>query len=80
MLHHVKEPQAWLTKLASELKTGARLALIEFKEGELPEGPPRAMKIPRAELLKMVTAAGFRLLTDRPELLPYQMFFVFEKV
>ena len=44
--------------LLLEMKSGARLVLIEFKEGKLPEGPPEAVKVPRAELVKLVTTAG----------------------
>lgn len=79
VLHHVAERQAWLAKLAAETKPGAHLVLVEFKEGDLPEGPPEAAKIPRAQLITMVSAAGFRLERDQPELLPYQTFLVFRR-
>jgi hypothetical protein len=61
------------------MKSGARLALIEFKEGKLPEGPPEAAKIPRAQLIPLVTNAGFALDSERKDLLPYQVFLVFRK-
>jgi SAM-dependent methyltransferase len=48
VLHHVPDRPAWLGRISSEMKPGAKLALIEFKEGKLPEGPPEAAKIPRA--------------------------------
>ena len=48
VLHHVADRSAWLAKLAAEMRPGARLVLIEFKEGNLPEGPPEAVKITRA--------------------------------
>jgi hypothetical protein len=35
------------------MRPGAKLVLIEFKEGKLPEGPPEHGKIPRADLLKL---------------------------
>jgi SAM-dependent methyltransferase len=79
VLHHVPARAAWLAKLASQLSPGARLALIEFKEGDLPEGPPEAAKIPRAELVKLVTAAGLALEREQADLLPYQTFLVFRK-
>ena len=40
VLHHVQDREAWLKKVVSEMKPGARLVLIDFKEGNLPEGPP----------------------------------------
>jgi SAM-dependent methyltransferase len=79
VLHHVADRGAWLGKLAGAMRPGARLALIEFREGKLPEGPPENMKIPRAELVRLVTAAGLKLENEQPGLLPYQSFMIFRK-
>jgi 2-polyprenyl-3-methyl-5-hydroxy-6-metoxy-1,4-benzoquinol methylase len=79
VLHHVEDREAWLARLFSETKTGARLAVVEFKEGDLPQGPPEAMKIPKASMIELVSDAGFVLADDRSELLPYQSFLVFSK-
>jgi SAM-dependent methyltransferase len=79
VLHHVQGREAWLRRVASEMKPGARFVLIEFKEGKLPEGPPEAVKIPRKQLVEMVSQAGLRLESEKPELLPYQVFLVFRK-
>lgn len=79
VLHHVESREAWLARLFSETKTGARLAVVEFKEGDLPQGPPEAMKIPKASMIELVSRAGFVLADDRSELLPYQSFLVFLK-
>jgi SAM-dependent methyltransferase len=79
VLHHVADREAWLAKLAAETAPGTRLVLIEFKEGELPEGPPAAAKIPRAKLVELVTQAGFVLELENTELLPYQVFLVFRR-
>jgi SAM-dependent methyltransferase len=79
VLHHVANRSAWMGKLAAETKAGARLVLVEFKEGKLPEGPPEAAKIPRSALVKLATGAGFRLESERTDLLPYQVFLVFRK-
>ena len=78
VLHHVGDKAAWLGKIARALTPGARLALIEFREGELPEGPPAAHKIPRAELIRLAEAAGFKLVREETKLLPYQVFLVFQ--
>jgi 2-polyprenyl-3-methyl-5-hydroxy-6-metoxy-1,4-benzoquinol methylase len=79
VLHHVADRDAWLAKLSSEMKPGARLVLIEFKEGNLPEGPPESAKIPHAELVRLVTAAGLVLDGEKRDLLPYQTFLIFRK-
>ncbi len=79
VLHHVQGREAWLKRVASEMKPGARFVLIEFKEGKLPEGPPESVKIPRGRLVEMVSQSGLRFESERPELLPYQVFLVFRK-
>jgi len=78
-LYHVADRPAWLGKIAAAMEEDARLVLIEFKEGDLPEGPPAAMKIPRARIIEMATEAGFVLDCEHPKLLPYQVFLVFRK-
>jgi ubiquinone/menaquinone biosynthesis C-methylase UbiE len=79
VVHHVSDRVAWLAKVSSEMKPGARFVVVEFKEGNLPEGPPESVKLPRAELVKLVTGAGFALEREDAELLPYQTFLVFRK-
>jgi ubiquinone/menaquinone biosynthesis C-methylase UbiE len=79
VLHHIPAREAWLAKLAREMRQGARLALIEFKEGSLPEGPPERAKIPRAQLVALVSGAGLSLVGEQRDLLPYQTFLLFRK-
>ncbi len=79
VLHHVADRVDWLARLVAEMAPGARLVLIEFKEGDLPEGPPEAAKIPRAELIALVTKAGLDLVGEQPDLLPYQTYLLFQK-
>lgn len=79
VLHHVKEPEAWLKKLSAQMKKGSRLAVIEFREGDLPEGPPAAIKIPKKKLIEMIAENNFKLDSDKPDLLPYQTFLIFVK-
>jgi hypothetical protein len=62
------------------LSSGAgKFVLIEFKEGKLPEGPPEAVKIPRKQLIELVSQAGLAFESGKPDLLPYQVFLVFRK-
>lgn len=77
VIHHVEGREAWLRKLATEMKPGARLVVIEFKDGKLPEGPPESVKIGKVKLVSMLEAAGFSLQADDPKLLPYQTFLTF---
>jgi SAM-dependent methyltransferase len=79
VLHHVPDRPAWLARIVNAMPSGARLVMIEFKEGKLPEGPPESVKIPRGELVKLATAAGLVLDSEQADLLPYQVFLVFQK-
>lgn len=79
VLHHVSDRPAWLATIVKAMSSEAKLILIEFKEGNLPEGPPESMKIPREQLVKLVTDAGLVLSNEHAQLLPYQTFLVFQK-
>jgi ubiquinone/menaquinone biosynthesis C-methylase UbiE len=79
VLHHIQDRPAWLAKLAAQMHRGARLVLVEFKEGNLPEGPPEAVKLSRAQIVALATRAGLVLDSEKPDLLPYQTFLVFRK-
>jgi SAM-dependent methyltransferase len=79
VLHHVQDRPAWLRRLVAEMRPGARVALIEFREGPLPQGPPESVKIPKAELVRLMAAAGLRLDGEKTGLLPYQHFLLFRK-
>lgn len=79
VLHHVPERSKWLATVASEMKPGAHLALIEFKEGRLPEGPPEGAKIPRTQLSSLATGAGLKPEGEKENILSYQVFLIFKK-
>jgi 2-polyprenyl-3-methyl-5-hydroxy-6-metoxy-1,4-benzoquinol methylase len=79
VLHHVANREAWLSTMYAEAMSSARLVVVEFKEGELPEGPPKSLKMPRNEVAKLVTNAGFAKIAEDSELLPYQFVLTFNK-
>jgi SAM-dependent methyltransferase len=79
VLHHVQDRPAWLKKLHAETPSGAKLVLIEFRSGKLPEGPPEQVKIPKDKLVELCKGAGFTLKEDKSKVLPYQEFLVFVK-
>jgi ubiquinone/menaquinone biosynthesis C-methylase UbiE len=79
VLHHIENKPLWLERLYNQMKKGAQLILIEFKEGELPEGPPEKIKISQTEIIRLAISAGFTRISVDTELLPYQTFLVFKK-
>jgi ubiquinone/menaquinone biosynthesis C-methylase UbiE len=79
VLHHIENQSDWLKKIHGAVKTGTRLILIEYKEGDLPEGPPEWMKMSSQEVTALALGAGFTHVSTDNDLLPYQTMFVFEK-
>ncbi|MDX9720454.1 MAG: class I SAM-dependent methyltransferase [Myxococcota bacterium] len=79
VLHHVGDRPAWMSKLAEAMPSGARLAVIEFRAGELPAGPPDALKIAPDEVRQLAQDAGLELSREEHALLPYQYLLIFRK-
>jgi ubiquinone/menaquinone biosynthesis C-methylase UbiE len=80
VLHHVSDRRAWMSKIVSKMKHGARLVLIEFKEGDLPAGPPSSLKIPKSEMVSLLDGVGLKLAEEKTGVLPYQYFLVFARM
>jgi arsenite methyltransferase len=76
-IHHMDQRVAYFRKLASALKPGGRVIVIDFKKEPLPVGPPPEDKLSRDEVLAEFRSAGYRLARDH-DFLPYQHFLEFE--
>lgn len=74
--HHIADRSAYFSRLRKHLTAAARIAIVDFKMGELPVGPPEAMKLAPDAVEREMAAAGYRLL-ERIDL-PYQYMLVFE--
>ncbi|MEE4360828.1 MAG: class I SAM-dependent methyltransferase [Pseudomonadales bacterium] len=70
--HHIEDRVAYFGKVRSALRSGGRLVVVDFVEGELPVGPAPAMKIPATRIEEELRAAGFEEITLDRETLPYQ--------
>jgi ubiquinone/menaquinone biosynthesis C-methylase UbiE len=69
--HHIEDRGPFLRKLAAALARGGRLVVVDFRDGELPVGPPPWRKLPRAQVEQEVRMAGF-VVARTHEFLPYQ--------
>lgn len=76
--HHMQDRAAYFRRLAGQLAPGARVAIVDFKPGELPVGPPEAIKVPPDEIIDEMGAAGYELANDDRSLLPYQVLQIYE--
>lgn len=74
--HHIDERRGYLERLARALKPGGRVAIIDWREGKLPVGPPPEHKIARTQVVEEMESVGYRLHAE-PDVLPYQYFLIF---
>ena len=75
--HHITKRSEYFRALTRRLAPGGRVAIVDFKLGELPVGPSDAMKIPPDRVIEELSAAGYRVLVDDRTLLPYQFVLIF---
>ena len=74
--HHIDDRIAYFSRLKSSLRSGGRLAIVDFKI-DAPEGPPPEHRIPPEKVRAELEQAGYRLVTTH-EFLPRQYFLVFQ--
>lgn len=77
VVHHIENRQGYYAKLASALKRGGRLAIVDFYKRNLPVGPPPKMKIAREAMIEELRTAGFRLVGEH-KFLSHQYFLLFQ--
>lgn len=58
-LHHIEDREEYLSRLRDALAPDGRLALLEYKPGPLPVGPPPDHKLAEGELERTLDAAGY---------------------
>lgn len=75
--HHIDERRAYMDHLRRALKPGGRIAVVDWRKGDFPEGPKDDHKIPRDQVLAEMKALGFALRSE-PDFLAYQYFLIFE--
>jgi len=82
VLHHIQNRAAYLKALGTYVKPGGRIALIEMDSAD-PNTPHRAqpeLLVSRADIMKWMSDAGFRLVQEHADLFPgTKWFLVFGK-
>jgi hypothetical protein len=61
------------------LRKGGVVCIIDFKKGDLPQGPPDEMKLSADEVVEEMKKAGYRVDRRDEKLLPYQYLLTFKK-
>jgi predicted methyltransferase len=75
--HHVAERERYFGRLASSLKPGGRVAIVDFRM-DSPEGPPRAARVEPDRVKAEMKNAGYALAQEHA-FLPRQYFLVFRR-
>ena len=57
--HHLSDRVEYMRRLLRYLAPGGRLAILEFKPGDLPVGPPAHHKLPEGQRQKELQEAGW---------------------
>lgn len=58
--HHIDDRVAYMRRLQRALRGGGRLAVLEYKPGPLPVGPPAEKKPAPGEMQRELEAAGWK--------------------
>ena len=74
--HHIDDRVGYFSRLKARLRSGGRLAIVDFKP-DAPDGPPAEHRIPPAKVIAELEQAGYRLVAMH-DFLPRQYFLVFE--
>lgn len=75
--HHISARTDYFRKVAAHLNDGGRIAIVDFKPGDLPIGPPAKMKIPPDQVETEMSDAGCVVVDKNDSLLPHQFVRVF---
>jgi ubiquinone/menaquinone biosynthesis C-methylase UbiE len=75
--HHLDDRLAYLSRLKRDLSDRGRIAIVDWKKEELPEGPRPDHKIAPEQVVRELQAAGFRQVPLKMDL-PYHYLLLFE--
>lgn len=73
--HHIPSRVAYFTELKAKMKSGARLAIVDFRK-DAPQGPPVEFRFTPDEISAELAKAGFSLQASH-DFLPQQVFLVY---
>lgn len=76
--HELREPEELLSESYRLLKTGGKIAIIDWKDEEMETGPPLHIRIPGKKIIEHLKSAGFKNIINN-EILPLHSFITGQK-
>lgn len=76
--HHIDDRTDYFRRVAGALRPGGRLIVVDFRDGELPVGPPPGHKIPASKVRAELSQAAW-VHAESLDVLPYQYVEVFRR-
>jgi SAM-dependent methyltransferase len=76
--HHLQDRVAYLQRLARALRPSGVIVNVDFRDGDLPVGPPRERRVPRERMIAEFRSAGFGIAREENEF-PHHHFLVFAR-
>jgi SAM-dependent methyltransferase len=76
--HHFDDRVGYLRRLARALRPSGVIVNVDFKDGDLPVGPPPAHRIPRETMVREFRNAGLGIAREE-KVFPYHDFLVFAR-
>jgi ubiquinone/menaquinone biosynthesis C-methylase UbiE len=73
--HHIPNRVAYFTALKGKLKSGGRVAIVDFRK-DAPQGPPVEFRFTPEQITAELGQAGFRLEASH-DVLPQQLFLIY---
>ncbi len=75
--HHIDDRPAYFRAARRVLRRGGRVAIVDWQKRDLPVGPPLDHKLAREQVVEEMAEAGYELLGEPKDLLPYQYMLIF---
>ena len=72
--HHIDDRVNYFRESRKGLSEDGMLIIIDFKQGEMPVGPPEHIKLSEAEVTEELSRAGYQVQVDH--VLPYQNIYI----
>jgi len=74
--HHLDHRRRYLPLLTRGLRPGGRIAVVDWKPGQLPQGPEPSHKLAAEKVIAEMKEAGLALVAQ-PDILPYHYVLIF---